>query len=305
MGDTIDYIAKSAPFLLNNWPYLIVTIILAFAFIYMLSSKQQGEEKSSKSKKGIVSLDRGEHPLAEFEDDKPDLSLAPSLHDANTPQIPYTIDRFSDNEMNQRARDFYEQMNKRRSVRFFSSDPVPLEVVQDIIRTAGTSPSGAHSEPWTFVVVQDKKIKSQVRENIEQEEYLNYDRRMGDRWVNDLKYVKTYEEPHVKPYLDDAPYIILVFKQQYHIGEDGVRYAHYYYEISTAIAIGILLMAIHNAGLVTVATTPMNAGGALRELLGRPSNEKLMLVLPIGFPTQDATVPDVKRKPLEKIMVLK
>ena len=302
MGDTTDYIAKLAPFLLNYWPYVIVTIILAFVFIYILSPAKQGKAKDSKSKKGIVSFDKGEHPLAEFEDDKPDPFLAPSLHDANTPQIPYAIDRFPDEEMKRRAREFYEQMNKRRSVRFFSSDPVPLAVVQDIIRTAGTSPSGAHSEPWTFVVVQDKKIKSQIREIIEQEEYLNYDRRMGDRWVNDLKYVNTTYE---KPYLDDAPYIILVFKQQYHIGEDGVRYAHYYYEISTAISIGILLMAIHNAGLVSVTTTPLNAGGALRELLERPSNEKVMLVLPIGFPAKDATVPDVKRKPLEKIMVLK
>lgn len=249
-----------------------------------------------------MSYERGEHPLSEFSDEKPDASLAPPLHDADTPHIPYTLPRLSEDEAKQKAREFYEQLNKRRSVRHFSSDPVPLEVMQDIIRAAGTSPSGAHSEPWTFVVVRDPNLKTKIREIVEQEEYLNYDRRMGERWVGDLKFIKT---THEKPYLEEAPYVIIVFKQQYHVGENGVRYAHYYYEISTAIACGVLVTAIHNAGLVTVSTTPLNAGVALRELLGRPENEKVMLLLPVGYPADDATVPDVKRKPLEDIMVLK
>ena len=196
---------------------------------------------------------------------------------------------------------FYEHLNKRRSIRDLSSDPIPMEIIENIIRAAGTSPSGAHSEPWTFVVVKDPKIKSQIREIIEQEEYLNYDRRMGEKWVKDLQFVGT---THEKPYLEEAPYLILVFKQIYHI-EDGVRYAHYYYEISTAIACGILVTAIHNAGLVTVVTTPLNSGVALKELLGRPENEKLMVLLPVGYPAEEAKVPDVQRKPLEKIMVVK
>ena len=166
----------------------------------------------------------------------------------------------------------------------------------------GTSPSGAHSEPWTFVVVEDKATKSKIREVVEQEEYINYDRRMGDKWVQDLKFVRT---THEKSYLDDAPYLIVVFKQPNSISKDGRRQPHYYYEISTAIACGFLVMAIHNAGLVTVTTTPMNAGGAIRELLGRPENEKVMLLLPIGYPAEGAEVPDIARKPLGDILVWK
>ena len=141
-----------------------------------------------------------------------------------------------------------------------------------------------------------------LQEIVEQEEYLNYDRRMGEKWVRDLKFIRT---THEKAYLEVAPYVILVFKQAYHIGDDGIRYAHYYYEISTAIACGILVTAIHNAGLATLTSTPLNAGGSLRELLGRPDNEKLMLLLPVGYPADDASVPGIKRKPLEDIMVLK
>ena len=315
--------AEAAPFLFNNWPLVLlgtVTVALATALLCVLtpssqsgSSKEEGRQDPSgnqtdkggtKSKpKTITSHDKGEHPLAEFDDEKPDASLlAPPLHSADTPHIPYKPDHFSNEEMITRSKEFYESMNKRRSVREFSKEPIPIEVIENIIKTAGTSPSGAHSEPWTFVVVQDPKIKSQIRDIVEEEEYHNYDRRMGDKWVNDLKFVRTN---HEKLYLEEAPYLIIVMKQQYHIGEDGVKYAHYYYEISTAIAAGMLVAAIHKAGLVTVTTTPLNAGGALRELLGRPENEKVMLLLPVGLPAENTKVPDVQRKPLDKIMVLK
>ena len=314
----MSYLAEAAPFLFNNWPLVLlgtVTVALATTLLYVLtpssqsggSSKEegkQGDKGGIKAKpKTITSFDKGEHPLAEFDDEKPDASLlAPPLHSADTPHIPYKPDRLSNEEMITRSKEFYEAMNKRRSVREFSKDPIPIEVIENIIKTAGTSPSGAHSEPWTFVVVQDPRIKSQIRDIVEEEEYHNYDRRMGDKWVNDLKFVRT---THEKLYLEDAPYLIIVMKQQYHVGEDGVKYAHYYYEISTAIAAGMLVAAIHKAGLVTVTTTPLNAGGALRELLGRPENEKVMLLLPVGYPAEDAKVPDVQRKPLDKIMVLK
>ena len=314
--------AEAAPFLFNNWPLVLlstVTVALATALLYVLTpSSQSGSNKegkqvlpgnrgvngSTKSKpKTITSFDKGEHPLAEFDDEKPDASLlAPPLHSADTPHIPYKPDHLSTEEMITRSKKFYDTMNKRRSVREFSKEPIPIEVIENIIKTAGTSPSGAHSEPWTFVVVQDSKIKSQIRDIVEEEEYHNYDRRMGDKWVNDLKFIQT---THEKTYLEEAPYLIIVMKQQYHIGEDSVKYAHYYYEISTAIAAGILVAAIHKAGLVTVTTTPLNAGGALRELLGRPENEKVMLLLPVGRPAENAKVPGVRRKPLDKIMVLK
>lgn len=150
-------------------------------------------------------------------------------------------------------------------------------------------------------MVQDPKIKSKIREIIEQEEYVNYDRRMGDKWVQELKFISS---SHEKPYLEEAPYLIVVFKQPYRISPDGNKHVHYYYEISTAISTGILIAAIQNAGLVSVTTTPMNAGGAIRELLGRPEHEKVMLVLPVGYPADNATVPAVARKPLDDIMVV-
>ena len=312
--DVVNFIAGAAPFLAYYGHYIIIAIItlfLAVVVAYFLSlenaSNQKGAAKPAHkddTSKVLPTLatEKGEHPLAEFENEKPDPDLAPPLHAADTPHIPYDFSRRSKEDTLARSETFYQLMNKRRSIRHFSTDPVSLEVIENIVKTAGTSPSGAHSEPWTFVVVRDSQTKSKIREIVEQEEYMNYDRRMGDKWVNDLKFVHT---THEKPYLEDAPYIIVVFKQAYHIGPDGHKYVHYYYEISTAIACGILVAAIHNAGLVTVTTTPLNAGSALRALLGRPENEKVMLLLPVGYPSSDATVPAVGRKPLQDILVLK
>lgn len=291
------FLASTAPFLLQYWPYILVgavTLILAAVVAYFLTpapeeatgtsgrererkrdgagagegdgkltgeqSKQKKEGKANqpqKDPKDIISIDKGEHPLDEFDDERPDPSLAPPQHDPNLPHIPFNMERLSVQEMKERSLSFYHHLDNRRSVRHFSPDPVPQEVIENIVLAAGTSPSGAHSEPWTFVVVKDPETKKKIREIVEQEEYLNYDRRMGDRWVKDIKFVKT---THEKPYLESAPYLIIVFKQAYHIGEDGTRHAHYYFEISTAIACGVLVTAIHNAGLATVTTTPLNAG---------------------------------------------
>ncbi|KAG8583516.1 hypothetical protein GDO81_008451 [Engystomops pustulosus] len=165
----------------------------------------------------------------------------------------------------------------------------------------GTSPSGAHTEPWTFVVVEDPEVKHKIREIIEEEEEINYRKRMGDKWVNDLKRLKTN---WVKEYLDTAPYLILIFKQVYGIISNTKKRTHYYNEISVSIACGILLAAIQNAGLVTVTTTPLNCGPRLRLLLERPVNEKLLMLLPVGYASKSATVPDLKRKQLEDIMVV-
>ncbi|XP_044304771.1 iodotyrosine deiodinase 1 isoform X2 [Varanus komodoensis] len=166
---------------------------------------------------------------------------------------------------------------------------------------SGTSPSGAHTEPWTFVIVQDKEMKHKIREIIEEEEEINYKKRMGDRWVNDVKRLRTN---WIKEYLDTAPYLILIFKQVHGILPDRKKKTHYYNEISVSIACGILLAALQNVGLVTVTSTPLNCGRRLRLLLRRPANEKLLLLLPIGYPTKDATVPDLTRKPLDDIMVV-
>ncbi|MEE6475087.1 hypothetical protein FKM82_010614 [Ascaphus truei] len=165
----------------------------------------------------------------------------------------------------------------------------------------GTAPSGAHTEPWTFVVVQDPEAKHKIREIIEEEEEINYLKRMGDKWVNDLKRLRTN---WVKEYLDTAPFLILIFKQVYGLLSNNKKKTHYYNEISVSIACGILLAAIQNVGLVTVTTTPLNCGPRLRVLLQRPVNEKLLMLLPVGYPNKDATVPDLQRKPLDDIMVV-
>ena len=301
----MDSLQEMAPFLIANWPLMAVAVlvILGLAFFLTTISATKQETSFKKEKKEIITtLDRGEHPLSEFEEEKQDPTLAPPLHAADTPQVLYNFERIPADKMLQHSKDFYQTLNKRRSIRFMSKDPIPSGVLENIILAAGTAPSGAHCEPWTFVVIQDPKVKSKIRDIVEEEEYKNYDRRMGDKWVHDLQFVNT---THEKSYLEDAPAIILVMKQQYHVDENKVKHPHYYYEISTAIAAGILVAAIHMAGLVTVTTTPLNAGVALRELLGRPNNEKVMLLLPVGYPAHDATVPDVKRKPLEDILVMK
>jgi iodotyrosine deiodinase len=301
-------VSELAPFLSAYWIHIAASLTcLALLFVYKIntngsnpSSQKHLQSRVPRRKESI--RDKGEDPLAEFADENPDPSLAPPLHPADTPHLPYEPARLPVPEMIARSREYYETLNRRRSVRFFSKDPVPVEVIENIVKAAGTAPSGAHCEPWTFIVIKDPVVKSQIREIVEQEEYLNYDRRMGEKWVTDLKFIGT---SHDKPYLEHAPYLILVMKQQYRTGEDGTKFTHYYYEISTAIAAGFLLTAIHMAGLVTVTTTPLNAGVALRELLGRPANEKVMLLLPVGYPSVDATVPELERKPLEQIMVLK
>ncbi|XP_027458803.1 iodotyrosine deiodinase 1 isoform X2 [Zalophus californianus] len=165
----------------------------------------------------------------------------------------------------------------------------------------GTAPSGAHTEPWTFVVVKDMDMKHKIREIIEEEEEVNYLKRMGRQWVTDLKKLRTN---WIKEYLDTAPILILIFKQVHGFAANGKRKVHYYNEISVSIACGILLAALQNAGLVTVTTTPLNCGPRLKALLGRPTNEKLLMLLPVGYPSKEATVPNLTRKPLDQIMVI-
>ncbi|XP_015249991.1 PREDICTED: iodotyrosine deiodinase 1 [Cyprinodon variegatus] len=214
--------------------------------------------------------------------------------------VPYSPQRYPEEAMLQRSSDFYCLMNQRRSVRFISPEPVPREVINNVILTAGTAPSGAHTEPWTFVVVSDPETKHQIRLIVEEEEEVNYRQRMGDKWVHDLAPLRTN---WIKEYLDVAPYLILIFKQAYGILPNGKKKTHYYNEISVSISCGILLAALQNVGLVTVTSTPLNCGPQLRLLLKRPANEKLLMLLPVGYPAADATVPDLKRKHLEDILV--
>lgn len=212
-----------------------------------------------------------------------------------------------------RAKAFYEFHTLRRTCRFFSPDPVPIEVIHDVVRAAGTAPSGAHMQPWFFSVVTSPELKREIRQEVEKEERLNYERRMRKKWVADVDHLVNNLAPGgeqwVKPYLEDAPALIVVFKQPHGLDDDGNREDHYYPTESVGIACGMLLNAIHNANLVTLTSTPMGAEKAIRNILGRPEHEKVFLLLPVGFPAPDAHVPHrdaaTLRKPLRKICEVK
>ncbi|XP_014783468.1 iodotyrosine deiodinase isoform X2 [Octopus bimaculoides] len=218
------------------------------------------------------------------------------------PQTPFNPEIYSEEEMLKKSKDFYQTMNARRSCRFISSKPVPIEIINNLILTAGTSPSGAHTQPWTYAVISNQQLKAEIRKVIETEEEMNYRRRMGKTWVYDVQ-TRT-QTTWVKPYLEEAPYIIVILKKVYGIGENNKKINYYYNEISASISVGIMLAAIQNAGLVTVTTTPLNAGPTLRQMLQRPINEKVLILLPIGYAAKDATVPDLERYPIESIMKL-
>ncbi|KAI6176360.1 Nitroreductase domain-containing protein [Aphelenchoides bicaudatus] len=221
------------------------------------------------------------------------------FHEAR--EIRYIPLEFTEDEMLKRSQKFYEMMKVRRSVRVFSDKHVPLKLVQNLIKTAGTSPSGANLQPWTFCLVHSDAIKMKLRQIVEDEEQVNYTRRMGAKWVLDIAQLNVHWN---KPYIQEAPYVIVVMKHIFQVKANGERQVTYYNEISTSIAVGLLIAAIQNAGLVSVVTTPLNAGGRIRELLKRPENEKCLVLLPIGFPSEDAHVPDLKRKQLEDIIRL-
>ena len=194
------------------------------------------------------------------------------------------------------SRRFYEVMDKRRSCRFYSDAPVSQETIENIVLTAGTAPSGAHKQPWTFVCVSDPALKSEIREAAENEEREFYERRASRRWLEDLSPLGTDSS---KPFLEIAPWVIVAFQKIK--TDDGGQV--YYREESVGIACGMLISAIHNAGLVTLTHTP-SPMKFLGEVLHRPDNERAFLVLPVGYPAPDATVPDMDRKALKQIMVV-
>ncbi|XP_043204786.1 iodotyrosine deiodinase 1-like [Amphibalanus amphitrite] len=216
-------------------------------------------------------------------------------------RVPYRPARLGADEMVRRAEQFYRELNGRRSVRHFSREPVPRAAVEAAIRAAGTAPSGAHTEPWTFVLVESAEVKAAVRQIVEDEERVNYEKRMGAQWVQDLAPIGTDWR---KEYLTEVPFLVLAFRHAYGVDERGERFTTYYNEISCHLACGLLLAALHQAGLATLTSTPLNCGPRLRRLLARPDNEKLVLLLPVGLPAADCTVPDFRRKPLDKIMAV-
>lgn len=197
------------------------------------------------------------------------------------------------------ARAFLELMRRRRTVRRFSPEPVPFELIRDAIEVAGTAPSGAHQQPWTFVVVSDSDLKRRLRAAAEEEERRSYEGRMSAEWLAALRRLGT-DWP--KPHIEDAPYVIVVFEQTYGLDADGSKVKHYYARESVGIAVGFLLAALHASGLATLTHTP-SPMGFLRDELGRPANERAFVLIPVGYPVEGCLVPDLERKPLEEIMV--
>ncbi len=202
-----------------------------------------------------------------------------------------------ENEQIRRAAEFYQNLNRRRTVREFSAQVVPFEIIEHAILTAGTAPSGANMQPWRFVVVKSDDIKKQIREAAEKEEFESYNKRMSDKWLKRLAPLGTDEH---KPFLEIAPYLIVVFRIT-SIVEDGETEPTYYSQESVGIAVGMLLAALHNAGLATLTHTP-SPMKFLQEILQRPKNEVPFVLIPVGYPAENAQVPDIKRKSPKEIM---
>lgn len=210
--------------------------------------------------------------------------------------IPYKRPEIAREEMLATSKEFYQEMDQRRSLRMFSDKAVPKEVIENLILTAGTAPSGAHKQPWTFVAISDPEIKKEIRKAAEKEEYTNYNGRMSDEWLDDLRAFGTDWE---KPFLEIAPWLIVVFRKIYDL-ENGQKKNNYYVNESVGLASGFLLTAIHHAGLVSLTHTP-SPMNFLRQILKRPDNERPFLLIPVGYAPEDAEVPDLKRKELEEI----
>jgi iodotyrosine deiodinase len=192
----------------------------------------------------------------------------------------------------------YELFKSRRSVREISSAEVPKCIIEKLILTAGTAPSGANKQPWTFCAVSNPDIKKQIREAAEKEEYESYHHRMGEEWLKDLAHLGT--DWH-KPFLEEAPWLIIVFRKAYDL-KDGVKSNTYYSQESVGIVCGFLIQAIHQAGLVTLTHTP-SPMQFLSEILKRPSNERPYLVLPVGYPKEEVKVPNLTKKTLDEVAV--
>jgi nitroreductase len=202
--------------------------------------------------------------------------------------------------MRVRARQFFEEMNGRRSVRDFSADPVPRECIELAIRAAGTAPSGAHRQPWRFVAVDDAETKRRIRVAAEHEERVSYEGgRMPPEWLEALAPLGTTWR---KPYLEVVPWLVVVFEEVHGLTDDGGPRKNYYVKESVGIACGLFIAALHRMGLATLTHTP-SPMGFLRELLGRPRNERPFILFPVGFPASDATVPDLTRKSIDEIAI--
>jgi iodotyrosine deiodinase len=209
---------------------------------------------------------------------------------------PYAPERLEADDAAERSRGFLELMRTRRSVRHFSSDPVPRELVEDALLVAGSAPSGANQQPWSFVVVSDQETKDRIRAAAEREEELLYRERAAAEYLDAIRPIGT---DWIKPHLTDAPYVIAVFEQPWR-WEDGEKHKHYYVRESVGIAVGFLLAALHTAGLSTLTHAP-SPMGFLNEILDRPEHERPFLLIPVGYPAASAQVPRLEKKTLDDI----
>jgi nitroreductase len=214
--------------------------------------------------------------------------------------IQYHPQKFPEDIMSKRAKDLYDMAKRRRTIRDFSDKPVPRGIMLDIVRTAGTSPSGANKQPWTFCLVSDPVIKKQIRIAAEEEEYQSYHSRMSKEWLKDLEPMGTDWN---KPFIETAPWLIVAFRKIYDKDEKGLKTNNYYVTESIGLACGILLLAIHNAGLSSLTHTP-SPMNFLSTILDRPENERPFLLIPVGYASDDAFVPDIKRKKVDDICKL-
>lgn len=205
----------------------------------------------------------------------------------------------AEDEMRRRAVEFAQEMSRRRTVRHFSDRPIPEGVLEECLKTAGTAPNGANLQPWTFVVVQDQGLKTQIREAAEAEEREFYTRRATQEWLDDLAPLGTDAN---KPFLETAPALIAIFSQAWGLNPDGSRKKHYYVKESVGIACGFLITALHHAGLATLTHTP-SPMEFLTKLLERPENEKPFLLLVVGYPAEDAQVPEITKKDLSEYVI--
>jgi iodotyrosine deiodinase len=212
--------------------------------------------------------------------------------------VPLRFERLPEAAMLRRAAAMRASLERRRSVRHFSDATVPLSVLEECIQTAGSAPSGAHKQPWTFALVTNAELKRRIRAAAEEEERANYSGRMNSAWLRDLAPLGTDAD---KPFLEHAPALIVVFRQAWEELADGGRGQNYYTQESVGIACGFLLAALHEAGLATLTHTP-SPMGFLAELLERPKNEKAYLLVPVGYPADGCEVPDLARKPLSSIL---
>ncbi|MCR9063049.1 MAG: nitroreductase family protein [Cytophagales bacterium] len=211
----------------------------------------------------------------------------------------YNCKEFTQREVEDKSFEILSEAVNRRSIRNFSEKEVSKKIIENLLMIASSAPSGANMQPWTFCAVSDPILKSKIREAAEAEEYESYHKRMNEEWLKDLEVFETNWE---KPFIEEAPWIIVVFKQTFGLNKDGSKKQHYYVNESVGLACGFLIKAIHECGLVTLTHTP-SPMNFLTEILQRPANEKPFLLLPIGFPAEKAKVPDLKKKTKEEAIV--